>query len=199
MHFIGRGAEAILYKKNSYLVKKRIKKGYRIKEIDEKLRKQRTIKETNLMTKARRNHANVPVIIEKDMEEFKIVMEFIDGEIIKNCLEKLDKKKLNFVCKEIGENITKLHFAGIIHGDLTTSNMIIKNGKLYIVDFGLGKFSKRIEDYAIELHLVKRALISKHNKLGEEVFEKIIKNYNIKEKEKVLERLEKIQKRGRYS
>ena len=199
MHFIGRGAEAILYKKNSYLIKKRVSKGYRIQELDERLRKDRTSKETNLMVKARRNGANVPVIIKKDMNEFKITMEYIDGEVLKDFLEKANTKKIDKLCSDIGKNITKLHFAGIFHGDLTTSNMILKNGELYIVDFGLGKFTNKVEDFAVDLHLMKRALISKHNSVWKKVFKKILENYNIREKKKVLERMKKIEKRGRYS
>ncbi len=199
MHFIGRGAEAILYKKNSYLVKKRVSKGYRIKELDEKLRRKRTLNEVNLMVKARRNGITVPAIVEKDMEEYKITMEFIEGKILKDFLEKFDKKKREDVCHKIGKNITKLHSSGIMHGDLTTSNIILNNGELYIVDFGLGKNSKKIEDFAVDLNLIKRALIAKHNKIWKLVFKKILENYTLKEKEKVIERMEKIEKRGRYA
>lgn len=199
MHFIGRGAEAILYKKNSYLVKKRIPKGYRIKELDERLRRKRTLNEVNLMVKARRNGASVPSIIEKDMSEYKITMEYIKGKILKDFLEKFDEKKREAICRKIGENITKLHSSGIMHGDLTTSNMILNNGELYIVDFGLGKNSKKIEDFAVDLNLIKRALIAKHNKIWELVFKKILENYTLKDKEKVIERMKNIEKRGRYA
>ncbi len=199
MHFISRGAEAILYKKNDFLIKKRISKGYRIKELDNKLRKERTIREIKLLVESKRNGVCVPTVIEKDLKNFKIVMEFVDGDVLRDVLDKLTKKRLNMICKNIGESITKMHNAGIIHGDLTTSNMVLKNDHVYFIDFGLGKVSDKIEEKAVDLHLLKCALISKHNKIWDIIFKKIIESYSAKGKEKILKRLEEIEKRGRYA
>ena len=199
MHFISRGAEAILYRRNSYLVKKRIRKGYRIKELDEKLRKERTKREVKLLIEARRVGVNTPSVIEKDLENAKIVMEYIEGKTLRDVLDKARKDKLKRICKQLGQTIAKLHNAGIIHGDLTTSNIILKDDKLWIIDFGLGMFSNSVEDKAVDLHLLKCALISKHSKRWKTIFKEIIKNYNAKDKEKILKRLEEIEKRGRYA
>ncbi len=199
MNYISKGAEAILYKNGNKLIKKRIKKGYRIKEIDEKLRRERTNREVRLLTEAKRNGINVPAVIEKDIKEAKIIMEFIDGNTLRDVFDKLDKTTFKKVCSEIGEFITKLHEKGIVHGDLTTSNMILRNETLYFIDFGLGKFSKKVEDFAVDLHLLKEALVAKHNKISEKAFSEIIKNYNPSQKEKILRRLNEIEKRGRYS
>jgi TP53 regulating kinase-like protein len=199
MNFLSRGAEAILYRKGDLLVKKRIPKGYRIKILDEKLRRERTNREAKLLMEAKRNGINVPSVMEKNLEETKIVMEYIDGEKLRNMLDNMNEKELDDTCKQIGEMITKLHEAGIFHGDLTTSNMILKDGKVYLIDFGLGRFSNKIEDFATDLHLLKHALIAGHNEKGEKIFEEIISYYHPKEKEKILKRLEEIEKRGRYS
>jgi len=196
---IGRGAEAIIEKKGDKLFKNRIKKNYRIAEIDDKLRKERTKKEMNLILTARRNQVNVPNVYEKNAET--IEMGFLEGKTVRDILDKLKTNELKDVCEKIGINISKLHSAGIIHGDLTTSNMILKDNEIYLIDFGLGESSNKVEDKAVDLHLLKQALISKHNKIWEKCFGMIIETYkkNVKDSEQVLTRLNQIEKRGRYS
>lgn len=193
MQIIKRGAEAILYKENSKLIKERIKKGYRIKEIDSILRKQRTKNETKLLSEARRTGVETPKVFSFD--NYKIKMEFIDGELIKDILNKKTELAL-----EIGKNIGLLHSHRIVHGDLTTSNMILRNNKIYFIDFGLGFISDRIEDFAVDLAVLKEALKSTHYKYLNKLWQNITKGYketNKKAKE-ILKRLEEIEKRGRY-
>ena len=120
---ICQGAEAILIKKGNILLKRRVKKGYRIPELDEKLRKRRTKREVKLLEKARKL-IQVPKILKVDDKAKEIDMEFISGEKLSESLD--DLKNWKEVCFMIGENIARLHDAGIIHGDLTTSNMIWK-------------------------------------------------------------------------
>jgi TP53 regulating kinase-like protein len=193
---IGRGAEAILYLENNKLIKERIKKSYRIDEIDEKLRKYRTRSEARLM---QNSGINVPKIISVNDKTMKIEMEFIEGKLIKNILDNLNEKEREELCEHIGEQIAILHDNNIIHSDLTTSNMILKEGKVYFIDFGLGFKSLRIEDKAVDLHLLKQALESKHYKVFEECFDAILKGYkksvNYNE---TMERLKKVEQRGRY-
>jgi len=106
--------------------------------------------------------------------------------------------------REVGGKIAKMHDKDIIHGDLTTSNMIIRNPslstrKVYFVDFGLGFDSKKIEDKAVDLYLLKQALESKHYKHFEESFKEVIEGYKLsKNWKEVLNRLKKVEKRGRY-
>jgi len=193
---IGRGAEAILYIENNKLVKERIKKNYRINEIDEKLRKYRTRSESKLM---QNSGINVPKILTVNDKTMKIEMEFIEGKLIKNILDNLDEKEREKLCKQIGEQIAILHDNNIIHGDLTTSNMILKDNKVYFIDFGLGFVSLKIEDKAVDLHLLKQALESKHYKVFEDCFNSILKGYKKSVNyEDVMERLKKVEKRGRY-
>jgi len=186
---IQQGAEAILVKKGKEVRKKRIKKGYRIKEIDEKLRKSRTKREAKLLKKIK---GIIPVPKVKDIDEknMEIIMEYINGKKLSESLDKIRDWK--FICQEIGKNIAKLHEKDVIHSDLTTSNMIYikKEKKVYFIDFGLSFTSSRIEDKAVDLHLIKQALEAKHYKKWEDYFKFILKGYKIsKDYGEILDRL----------
>lgn len=196
MRIIQRGAEAILYIENNKLVKERIKKSYRIKEIDLEKRKYPTRRESKLLQEASKI-IDVPKVYEMDDKNMKVTMEFIDGKTLKDIFDDLKNRKE--ICIKIGQSIAKLHDKDIIHGDLTTSNMILKDNKIYFVDFGLGFISKKIEDKAVDLHLMKQSLDSKHYKNSEESFNLILEGYKIsKNYDEVIKRLEKVQSRGRY-
>lgn len=199
---IAQGAEAKLLlgslDGSKVLIKDRIRKGYRLPGLDLKIRRQRTRREAGFLSRARRAGVHAPQII--SIGNNKIIMEFLEGERIKDILNSSPEKKRFLVYRLIGEAAAGLHSSGIMHGDLTTSNMILREGKLYIIDFGLGKFSKRIEDFAVDLFLLYEALKSTHFKYLNEAWQKILKSYrdNYPEPEAVLERFRKIEKRRRY-
>jgi len=193
MKEIARGAEAVLYLDNNTLIKDRIKKDYRIDKIDKYLRATRTKKEAKLLEKSSKL-IHVPKVIE--YEEEKIFMEFIDGMLVRDALDVADKKQKKHILACIGEGIKKLHENSIIHGDLTTSNMILKDNKLYFIDFGLGLISEKIEDMAVDMHLLKQALFSKHHETAEDCFNEILKKYE--PSKEFLKRFEKVEGRGRY-
>ena len=195
---IAQGAEALLYKENNILIKKRIKKSYRLSKIDEKIRKLRTRRESKIL-KRLEGLDFVPSVLEVDEKNKIIKMDFIEGELVRDILNEIGKKKREEICKQIGENIAKMHNLKIIHGDLTTSNFILKDKKVYFIDFGLSFVSERIEDKAVDLHLLKQALESKHYKCFECCFEKVLEGYRIAEDyNKVVDRLRKVEARGRY-
>ena len=100
--------------------------------------------------------------------------------------------------KKVGEQTAKLHQNSIIHGDLTTSNMILKDSQIFLIDFGLGFISAKIEDKAVDIHLIKQALEAKHFQNHEELFQNFLKGYKWKDSKKVIERLKVVEKRGRY-
>ena len=127
-------------------------------------------------------------------------MEHISGQRIKEFLMNANKKDIERVCIEIGRLIGKLHSNGIVHGDLTTSNMILDNDKIYFIDFGLGEFTRRIEDFGVDLNLLDEALKSTHFKVSDFGWKTIIKGYKqeYSDAEKVLKQIEKIEKRARY-
>jgi len=192
---ISRGAEAKIMFSNGFIIKDRIKKSYRLKEIDDKIRKHRTKTEAKNLTKASKIiNCPKPFFIP---DFFKIKMPFIEGKRLSDYLEKLPWKKL---CREIGKQIALLHDNDIIHGDLTTSNMILsnKNNEVYFIDFGLSFNSHRIEDKAVDLHLIQQALEAKHFTIWKQAFNEILKAYHSKDREKILEQLKKVESRGRY-
>lgn len=198
LKIIQQGAEAVILLDKNKIIKKRNKKSYRISEIDDKIRRQRTRSEAKLLTKAFKL-ISIPEIIKVDQETKEIIMDFINGKKLSDYLDKFLLKKQKEVCKLIGESTAKLHDADIIHGDLTTSNMILKDDKIYFIDFGLGFISHKFEDKAVDLHLLKQALEAKHFKNWEILFREVLKGYSISKSHKtILERLNKVEKRGRY-
>ena len=199
MKVLYRGAEAILYLENNNLVKERISKGYRNKTIDNNKRKYPTRKEYKLLVKAKKIGVNVPEILMFDDREMKLVMEYIKGDLLKKELDNYGKEKRKKICKLIGEQIALMHDNEIIHGDLTTSNMILKKDKVYFIDFGLGFISNKEEHKAVDIHLLKQAFESKHYKYFEDFLNWFLQGYKkSKNYQKVMERLEKVEKRGRY-
>lgn len=189
---IGAGAEAviILNSKNN-IEKQRIRKDYRIEEIDTPLRRSRTKKEAKIIAKLYSLGLNVPKLIK--VTEYDIEMEKIDGTQLKVILDKHPG-----YAELIGQNLTIMHDNEIMHGDLTTSNMILKDDKLYFIDFGLSFNSTRVEDMAVDIHLFKQALESKHFLVMDEAYNFFLKGYNPKNKNAILKRLEVVESRGRY-
>ena len=192
------GAEAHLYLEDDKLVKERISKGYRHKFIDNMKRRYPTRREFKILTRAHKMGMDVPEVFEVDDNEMKVVMEFVKGDVLKETLDSYEKKKREEVCKKIGEQVAKMHDDNIIHGDLTTSNMILKDDKVFFIDFGLGFISHKIEDKAVDLHLLRQAMESKHFKHADN-FDLVLKGYKKSSNYgETLDRLEKVEKRGRY-
>jgi TP53 regulating kinase-like protein len=184
------------------IVKQRILKGYRIKELDERLRRSRTSLEAKLLADAKRAGVPTPAIYEVDLQNTRIVMEFIEGAQVKQVLNDPSFKNKRKLYRLIGRFIARLHKAGMVHGDLTTSNMILtKNGELYFVDFGLGEYNPSVEARGVDIHLLKRALQSVHFRIVNEVYREVLRNYRSefgKKSGEVIKRAEEIERRGRY-
>jgi len=195
-NIIQQGAEAIIIHEGNSVIKDRLAKKYRHPELDKKIIKARTKSEAKILEKLS-SIINVPKPSKVEFNE--IIMPHIDGKKLSEHLEQLDWKN---ICKIIGNQIAKVHDADIIHGDLTTSNMIwVENkggNKLYFIDFGLGFHSRRNEDKAVDLHLIKQALEAKHFTIHKDAEKIILENYNSKERDKTLEQLKKVEARGRY-
>ena len=197
MKIIKQGAEAIIKLKKNRIIKERIKKNYRINEIDKKLRKFRTRREGNILKKA--VFINVPIVYDVDDEKMIIEMEYIKGVLIKDFLNNNDLDEILKISDLIGQDIARLHDNEIIHGDLTTTNLIIKDEKIYFIDFGLAFISHKSEDKAVDLYLLKQALTSSFPQISEQMFNIILQSYHThKQHHEVLERLKKVEKRGRY-
>ncbi|UCH01435.1 MAG: Kae1-associated serine/threonine protein kinase [Candidatus Bathyarchaeota archaeon] len=131
-------------------------------------------------------------------------MEYIEGLRLKEKLNDLLSYERKTICIALGRLIGRLHQKRIIHGDLTKSNIIIdKNGKIFLVDFGLAEYSGELEKRGVDLLLAKRALHSTHYNYAQQCFNAIIEGYSIemgaKATQKVIERIKIIEKRGRYT
>ncbi len=202
MNLIAEGAEAKVFSDGKRVVKERAPKKYRLREIDEKLRRYRTRREAKVFNALAAIGIPVPRLISSSDKEMKIEMEHIEGRKIADILDTFDSGSRGKCCGQIGEKIGMMHAGGIIHADLTTSNMILKDGeeKVYFIDFGLSFFSDKAEDKAVDLHLLKQALQSRHNAVWKQCFEAALQGYakTYPGHREVLARLEKVEKRGRY-
>ena len=204
---IKKGAEASLYlemwQNRKVIMKRRHPKKYRTSELDMMIRSQRTMHEPNIIHKAKRAGVPTPTIFRVDVAEANIVMEFVEGKQVKEVLDTISTKERMRLSVLMGRMIGRLHKRGIIHGDLTTSNMILTPyGKIVFVDFGLSERSMELEPKGVDLHLMKRALQSTHYKHAKECFKVVMKGYaeavGQEEAKKIAVKIREIEKRGRY-
>ena len=201
---IYQGAEAKIcrseYMGFDVVQKRRISKSYRIKNIDERLISYRTKEEAKLIIEARNHGISVPIIYDVNLENGIITMEFLNGKKIKDILNDLNDDERNRICKKIGESIAKFHNNDIIHGDITTSNMILLDDKIHFIDFGLGEKNPEIEAKGVDLHVLMEAIESTHSQYSK-CFDYVLEGYKNELKEDanlVIRKIEEIVKRGRY-
>ena len=200
MKIIAQGAEAKLYRDNATIIKERLAKAYRHPELDESLRKFRTRREAKILQKLEDLQFPAPHLREFSDKRMSIVMDFIPGNTLKEVLLQ-QVEEHEHLAKEVGQRIGQLHQADIIHSDLTTSNMIKhqESGEVNFIDFGLSFFSEKTEDKAVDLFLLDRALETTHLNLYPKIFEQVLEGYqeNYPYAEKILSRLQLVEKRGR--
>ncbi|MCC7552382.1 Kae1-associated serine/threonine protein kinase [Candidatus Micrarchaeota archaeon] len=150
-----KGAEAIVYPISYFdldvLVKERIEKSYREKTLDIRLRTERTRQEAKLLTTAKESGILCPIIY--DIYENKIILKRVEGKMLYDH-KNISKSQI----KHAAEILAKLHKLDIIHGDYTPANLIQTKKGLVVIDFGLGYFSKKIEDKAMDVVTMKKAL-----------------------------------------
>jgi len=175
------------------IVKERIQKSYRLPQIDSKIRKERTRTEVRMLTEARRCGVSVPIIYSADA--FSIQMERIKGAPLKFVIDDIE-----MLAETAGTIVGKLHENNIIHGDLTTSNMIYAaDEKLYLIDFGLSYSDSGLESKGVDVHVLFQTFDSTH-KNPTRLKELFAKGYrkSCKEADSILKRAEEIKMRGRY-
>ncbi|KQK10864.1 hypothetical protein BRADI_2g56690v3, partial [Brachypodium distachyon] len=187
------------------VTKERFSKKYRHPLLDSKLTLKRLNAEARCMTKARRLGVPTPVLYAVDPLLHTLTFEYVDGLCVKDVLlgfgsNGINEERLNDIATQIGNAIGKLHDGGLVHGDLTTSNMMIKNGtnQLVLIDFGLSFTSTIPEDKAVDLYVLERALISMHSSCGD-VMEKILSAYRKASKQwcSTTNKLAQVRQRGR--
>ncbi len=186
--YLGGEAEVRIYE--NVVEKIRRPKRYRHPKLDESLRRSRTRTEAKIIALARKHGVPTPIIL--DIEGDKIIMERIKGEPVKNVMSKE-------ISREIGRMVARLHKAGIIHGDITPMNMILCDGKIYFVDFGLSFIEDRVEPKGVDLHVYFESLKAGFDN-WEELKEAFIEGYReeYEKADEVLERAKEIELRGRY-
>jgi TP53 regulating kinase-like protein len=202
-----KGAEASLFladwHERKVVFKVRIPKRYRPPALDERIRSYRTVHEPQLMHEAKAAGVPTPLIYMVSVPESSITMEYIEGQQVKQVLNKVSKTDRHHLSVKIGEFIARLHSHGLIHGDLTTSNMILSpHSEVFFIDFGLGEKNIELEAKGVDLHLLKRALQSTHFQNWEECFQNVLCGYasilGVEMAEKVYEKIRDIERRGRY-
>jgi len=165
MKLVKKGAEADLYQtkwQNSKAILKirKIKK-YRSSLLDSKIRKQRTIKESQMLSLVKSYGVSTPLVYFVNLEKTSITMQEIPGTPVHD----LPESKIIELSKDIGKLVGTLHKNGIMHGDLTTSNFILFQKTVFVIDFGLSQISIKPEDHAVDLRLIKGILNSAHAKI----------------------------------
>lgn len=194
---IAKGAESNIvegkYLDEDVILKNRIPKGYRIPEIDNKIRKSRTKLEAKLLSDVKRSGVRSPILYDVDLDDKIITMEKIEGKMVKDIIS-FDNDDLAF---KIGNSIAKIHNQNIIHGDITTSNILLTpDGELVFLDFGLGRYSDLFEDKAVDLLVLKKSLQSINQKIASHIFDMVLKGYN---NDKIANKIKEIELRGRYT
>ena len=188
---LGQGAEATVYLEDDSdsVTKIRTPKSYRHPEIDRTLRFFRAKREAKMLETLKKIGLAAPLL--RMHKEVTIEMDFIQGELLKNILSPE-------LAREVGQKAGILHKNNIIHGDLTTSNMIL-NKEVHFIDFGLSFFSQKIEDKAVDLHLLRCALESKHWNMYEQCFAAVLEGYKETNPDyaPILEKMQEVEGRGR--
>ena len=203
MKLINRGAEADVYStvwnKKKAILKIRKKKSYRNSILDQKIRKQRTIRESQIISQVKSFGISTPLIYFMDTNKCSILMQYIDGKIVRD----MENSNIVKICSEIGRIVGIMHKNGIMHGDLTTSNFIVDKKKLFLIDFGLASRTEKPDDHAIDLRLFKEILNSAHAKVMEKSWKNFQKGYSkavgLKYTKKILNLVAVIESRGRYA
>ncbi|MCJ7817796.1 MAG: Kae1-associated serine/threonine protein kinase [Candidatus Thorarchaeota archaeon] len=203
---IARGAESVILKVerwNQYFVLKwRQSKPYLFTDIDAQLRKTRTSRECKMLSVARSLGVRTPAVYAVNLDSYTILMDYIDGTQFKQLVNTLTENQLKEFCLKFGQLIALLHKGDVVHGDPTTSNLIIDSkSQLWLVDFGLSEMNATVEMKGVDLHLIHRALETTHWDLQENMLQSTIKGYTDTlgdDAKDILSRMEEIRERGRY-
>lgn len=186
------------------IVKQRFKKGYRHPILDTRLTAQRLRQEVRSMLRARKLGIPTPAMYYVDMETASIYMERINGQSLKATLqETVDAAPFTELVRSMGVQVARLHDGGVVHGDLTTSNVLVVPGaaaaSLVLIDFGLSYFSSVPEDRAVDLYVLERAFTSAHASQGEVLFAEFIDSYRKSSRNwcSTLNRFAEVRMRGR--
>ncbi len=218
-NILAKGAEADIFSGKwmdaNVIIKRRIPKNYRITQIDDKIRKSRTKREVKLISDVKKAGVISPVLYDINLIDKSIVMEKIEGDLVKNIFKKMshnnqiDNFNRDSLSIAIGRSIALIHKKDIIHGDITSSNILSENGNIIFIDFGLGSYSNLIEDKCVDLLTFKKSLQSIDYKIADKIFNKVLEGYidtyvyfsndSIFNREDIIKKIDEIESRGRYT
>ncbi|KAI9598998.1 TP53-regulating kinase-like protein [Syncephalis fuscata] len=208
---IYQGAEARVYRApflgRTAVIKERFSKTYRHPVLDHKLTSRRVIQEARLLQRCRRAGVNAPAVYYVDQQHSTIYMEYINASTVRDHLHRLEStdNKGPELATIIGQQLAKMHAADVIHGDLTTSNLMVLSNdgqpKIIIIDFGLSYTSGLVEDKAVDLYVLERAFISTHPNSKLWQFQSVLNAYKTASQrtngQQVLHKLDEVRLRGR--
>jgi TP53 regulating kinase-like protein len=203
MKILKKGAEADVYTSSwngkKSVLKIRKEKKYRNSSLDTRIRKQRTIREAQIISYVKSFGISTPLIYFVNYKNFSIYMQYVKGKLIRD----MDEKSIPKTCLQIGMIVGTLHQNGIMHGDLTTSNFILTSKHLFLIDFGLANRTEKPDDHAVDLRLFKEILNSAHANVMKKSWKNFITGYEKsvgkKHCKKILELVSVIESRGRYA
>ncbi|MFQ6134777.1 MAG: KEOPS complex kinase/ATPase Bud32 [Nitrososphaerales archaeon] len=201
-----KGAEASIYLGEWFgevaIFKIREAKSFRQAVLDARIRGLRTLHEASFLAEAKRLGVSTPLVYFVDRKQAEIVMQFIPGRRMKEVIDAGEEAVLKKWCREAGRCIARLHRGDVVHGDLTTSNFIITDDRLALIDFGLSFYSRRLEDRAVDLHLLNMVAQSAHSPYADRIMEAVLEGYreitSRGEVDDVLKRMKDVERRGRY-
>lgn len=200
-----RGAEATLtvvtHLGRLAVEKRREPKGYRIAPIESSVSKARMRNEARLIRRARKAGVAAPAVLAVDPEAQALVLEYLGRQSLRSTYASLPSKKRAQVVEQIGRSIGALHKASLIHGDLTTSNMMAVGARVYFLDFSLGKVSDLREERAVDLKAFKDAFEATHLEHAGD-FAHVLKGYRRvmgAEAQRVERTIRDIERRRRYA
>lgn len=210
---ISRGAEGVV-SRISYLGrfavrKKRFAKRYRHPELDSKLTSRRLSQEARVMLRLRKAGIRVPAVYFVDVKNGVIVMEHLHGITLKEFLRRGNAEDGKAVMQAAGKEVARMHCSDVVHGDLTTGNIMVASGasenvselngiEVCVIDFGLSSGGGTEEDFAVDLYVFERAVISAHSEAAQPLNEAFLSAYAQELKRPaVLKRLEEVRARGR--
>ena len=184
-----------------YKVRKRL--DYRLEALDGMLRAQRTIREAGMIAAAKEAGVEAPFLYCLNPREATIVMEHVVGARMKDAVAGSGPREARGLFRSLGNSVARLHASGIMHGDLTTANVIIRDGALVFIDFGLSVHSTRVEDFAVDLRLIKETITGAHAPVAAVATEALLDGYSDvvggRRAGALLRQLREIERRGRYA
>jgi TP53 regulating kinase and related kinases len=202
-----RGAEADVYaatwcgRKAVFKIRKKLP--YRHDSLDLTIRTQRTLHEAEMIHRAKEAGVASPLLFFIDVPRSTIVMEFIEGPRLKELVSSTQSAQVTPLFKALGKKVASLHSSGIMHGDLTTSNVIASARGLVLIDFGLSVYTMRLEDQAVDIRLIKETLTGAHPSQAKAALDALFEGYaefrGEAKLKAVARQLKDIERRGRYA